>query len=308
MSPRPLYRTRDFFLVFREGGAHLKECKLGFLGPQGTHSEEVALFLQKESPQITWKLKPFQSIYDAICAVDNHEVDKVIVPVENSIEGAINITLDTLAHDVDLQIEREIAWMVHNQLMAKDPNEKITTIISHAQPLAQCRTYIKEHYQDVEIRQVSSTARAAEIVASGVKGYAAICPKRAGDIYHLTTIATEIQDNNTNCTRFILLKKRQNNLISGGAKTSIICQINGAKSGSLCEVLLAFAKYEVNLTRIESRPARTGLGEYIFFLDMEGSGQDKNVQGALAEVQKKSLWMKNLGSFKGIKIDQKINN
>ena len=81
-----------------------------------------------------------------------------------------------------------------------------------------------------------------------------------------------------------------------------------AKSGSLCEVLLAFAKYEVNLTRIESRPARTGLGEYIFFLDMEGSGQDKNVQGALAEVRKKSLWMKNLGSFEGIKIDQIINN
>lgn len=283
-------------------------CRLGFLGPQGTHSEEVALFLQKESPKIEWRLKPFQSIYDAICAVNNNEVDKVIVPIENSIEGSINITMDTLAHDVDLQIEREIAWMVHNQLMAKEPDEKITTIISHAQPLAQCRSYIKNHYQGAEIRQVSSTARAAEIVASGVKGYAAICPERAGNIYGLITIATEIQDNNTNCTRFILLKRRQNELMSGGQKTSIICQINGAKSGSLCEVLSAFAKYEVNLTRIESRPARTGLGEYIFFLDLEGSIQDENVKGALEKVQKKSLWMKNLGSFEGIKIDQRINN
>ncbi len=280
----------------------LAKCTLGFLGPQGTHSEEVALFLANESCK-SWQLVAFPSIYDAICAVDNNEVDKVIVPVENSIEGSINITLDTLAHDVDLQIEREIAWMVHNQLMVKDASAKITTILSHSQPLAQCRTYIKEHYQDAQIRQVSSTAKAAQIVAEGQAGYAAICPKRAGEIYRLTTVATEIQDNHTNCTRFLLLKKRQGNMVSGTDKTSIICQINGAKAGSLCEVLLAFAKHEVNLTRIESRPARTGLGEYIFFLDMEGSIEENNVKDALEDVRKKSLWMKNLGSFEGIKVN-----
>ncbi|MBP2632813.1 MAG: pheA [Firmicutes bacterium] len=281
---------------------------LGFLGPQGTHSEEVALYLNSEQNDCgkEWKLVPCSSIYDAICAVEQGQIDRCVVPVENSIEGSINITLDTLAHDVDLQIEREIIWAVHNQLMVKQVGEEITTIISHPQPLAQCRGFIKTQYPNAEIRPVSSTARAAKIVAEGNnKGYAVIACQRAGELYSLTTIATEIQDNNTNCTRFLILTKPKENSVNGKDKTSMICQINGAKAGSLCEVLLEFAKRDVNLTRIESRPARTGLGKYIFFLDLEDSINKVNVKAAIKAVAQKSLWLKNLGSFNVIKIDHK---
>jgi prephenate dehydratase len=281
---------------------------LGFLGPKGTHSEEVALYLNSEQREIgkEWKLVPYTSIYDAICAVEQGQIDRCVVPVENSIEGSINITLDTLAHDVDLQIEREIIWAVHNQLMVKRVGEEITTIISHPQPLAQCRSFIKTQYPNAEIRPVSSTARAAKIVAEGNnKGYAVIACQRAGELYSLTTIATEIQDNTTNCTRFLILAKPKESNVNGKDKTSMICQINGAKAGSLCEVLLEFAKRDVNLTRIESRPARTGLGKYIFFLDLEDSIDKVNVKAAIKAVAQKSLWLKNLGSFNVIKIDHK---
>ena len=280
---------------------------LGFLGPKGTHSEEVARYLNSEQKGAgrQWSLIPYTSIYDVICAVEQGQIDRCVVPVENSIEGSINITLDTLAHDVDLQIEREIIWAVHNQLMVKNVEDEITTIISHPQPLAQCRSFIKKHYPNAEIRPVSSTARAAKIVAEGKKGYAVIGCQRAGELYSLTTIATEIQDNNTNCTRFLILTKPKETSVNGKDKTSIICQINGAKAGSLCDVLLEFAKRDVNLTRIESRPARTGLGKYIFFLSLEEATDKVNVKAAIKAVSQKSLWLKNLGSFNVIKIDNK---
>lgn len=281
---------------------------LGFLGPKGTHSEEVARYLNSEQSETgaQWELIPYTSIYDAICAVGQGQIDRCVVPVENSIEGSINITLDTLAHDVDLQIEREVIWAVHNQLMVKNVDDEIKTIISHPQPLAQCRSFIKTHYPNAEIRPVSSTARAAKIVAEGNnKGYAVIACQRAGELYSLITIATEIQDNHTNCTRFLILTKPKETSFNGKDKTSIICQINGAKAGSLCEVLLEFAKRDVNLTRIESRPARTGLGKYIFFLDLEDSIDKVNVKAAIKAVTQKSVWLKNLGSFNVIKIDHK---
>lgn len=280
---------------------------LGFLGPRGTHSEEVALYLEQERTEraAAWGLKPYLSICDAMCAVADGEIERCVVPVENSLEGSINITLDTLAHEVDLQVEREIVWTVHNQLMVKYADAPITTILSHPQPLAQCRAYLQAHHPTVEIRKVSSTAKAAEMVAKGAKGCAAIAPARAGVLYDLTTVAAEIQDNCTNCTRFFVLTKVAKSLICGKDKTSLICQINGEKAGSLCEVLLEFAERAVNLTRIESRPARTGLGEYIFFLDLDAAADRTNVEAAIQAVEQKSLWLKNLGSFDVLKIDAK---
>lgn len=273
--------------------------RLGYLGPRGTHSEEVALYLAsaEQARGGRYELVPHASIYEAIRAVADEIIDCCAVPVENSIEGSINITLDTLAHDVDLQVAREIVWTVHNQLMVKHLDAPITTILSHPQPLAQCREYIKAHYGNAEIRQVASTARAAEIVAGEKAGYAAIGTSRAGEVYGLTKIADDIQDNFTNCTRFLILKKRGATLLSGSGKTSLICQINGEKAGSLCEVLMEFAARGVNLTRIESRPARTGLGEYIFFLDLDAPCDPDNVKSAIDALAQKSLWVKNLGSY-----------
>lgn len=279
---------------------------LGFLGPCGTHSEEVALYLTHQDKGIdAWKLIPYTGIKDVICAVAEGEIDSCVVPIENSLEGSINITLDTLAHDVNLFIEREIVWCVHNQLMVKYPDQKIKTIISHPQPLAQCQNYIRENYADAEIKQVSSTAKAAEIVAGSEGACAAIGTFRAGEIYQLTTVAAEIQDDNRNCTRFFVLTRAGAEKIKGNDKTELICQIDGAQSGSLYNVLWEFAKRNVNLTHIESRPARTKLGEYIFFLSIEGVGNEENVKESIDAVERKSLWLKNLGSFNTNKVDIK---
>jgi prephenate dehydratase len=277
---------------------------LGYLGPQGTHSESVALYWQKNFGK-GYELKAYSSIYEAMQAVQSGEVERCAVPVENSIEGSINITLDTLAHELDLQVELEIDWAVHNNLLAVSPADEIRVILSHPQPIAQCHHFLQERYPQAELRQLSSTAKAAEIAAAEGAGYAAIACTRAAELYGLKVVEAEIQDNKNNCTRFFVLKKKSSNLMCGKDKTSLICQIDGAKAGSLCEVLLELSKRNVNLTRIESRPARTGLGHYIFFLCIDASIEEKNVSEALAAVAKKSLWIKNLGSFSVVTRDYK---
>lgn len=275
---------------------------LGYLGPPGTHSEAVALYWQREF-NAQAELKAYPSIYEAMQAVAIGEIERCAVPVENSIEGSINITLDTLAHEFDLQVELEIDWAVHNDFLAVDDSEPIKIIVSHAQPIAQCRTFLQQEYPQAEIRQASSTARAAEIVAQAGSGYAAIGCQRAAELYGLKVLKQDIQDNKNNCTRFLILKQPTDNLVTGCDKTSLICQIDGAQAGSLCDILLELSKRQVNLTRIESRPARTGLGHYIFFLCIDEPCDKPNVQDALAAVDKKSLWVKNLGSFSVIKAD-----
>ena len=279
--------------------------RLGFLGPKGTHSEEAALYLNSQRQQ-PWELVPYMTIYEAIMAVDTGAVDQCLVPVENSIEGSINITLDTLAHKVDLEVAQELVWTVHNQLLVKNAAVPIQTILSHPQPLAQCREYLKRNYGAAEIRQVSSTARAAEIVAAGEDGYAAIGTRRAGELYGLTTVAREIQDDQANCTRFFVLQRRSQVRHWPADKLLLICQIDGQKAGSLCEVLLELAKRDVNMTRIESRPAKTKLGVYVFFLELDATAPAEKLAAAIEAVKGKSLWLKNLGAFPVTQADIKI--
>lgn len=274
---------------------------LGFLGPRGTHSEAAALFLRERIGGDA-ELRPYPDIFSVMQAVAEGETDSCVVPVENSLEGAVNVTMDTLAQMDDLAIERELIWDIHNQLMAKGADaSSIRVIYSHPQPLAQCRQYLKEHFPNAKLISTESTAKAAELVANGERGAAAICTSRAGELYGLSAIATEIQDSMTNSTRFYQLRRRPvpvlNETESGRAL--IICQIDGAQAGSLCAVLEEFASRGVNMTRIVSRPARTGLGVYIFFFDLEieaGSSREP-LEASIAAVRKKSFWLKDLGRF-----------
>lgn len=270
------------------------ERTVGYLGPCGTHSEEIALDLYKEEAR---SFIPFQSIDGAIRAVEAGSVSECVVPIENSLEGPVNITLDTLAHDVNLTIIKEIVWSVRHHLFMKENTEQFNVIVSHSQALAQCRNYINRCYPGTEIKAVESTAEAACIVANGAQHYAAIGSSRAGQIYGLKAVATDIQDSDRNCTRFVVLSKQPQFIPGERCKTSILCQMKGEKPGSLCELLQEFAIRDVNLTRIESRPARTALGEYIFFLDLEGSMAEDKVRSAVTAVQLKSRRFKNLGSF-----------
>ena len=272
--------------------------RMGILGPQGTHSEAAALYLNRVLPE-TRELIICPEIYDILQMVEDGELDSGFVPVENSLEGSVNITLDTLARSDVLEVAQELIWPVHNQLMAKCSSDTICRIYSHTQPISQCRSHLRKYYPKVEIHTTPSTARAAEIVgnAPAESGWAAICTARAGELHGLSVIATEIQDNLSNSTRFFEVQRRNPEMPQYGDKVLIICQIDGKRAGSLCAVLEEFAFRGVNMTRIESRPARTELGAYIFFFDLETDAPRKNLEESIEAVRKRSIWLRNLGEF-----------
>lgn len=275
--------------------------KMGVLGPLGTHSEAAAQYLSRLLPERP-ELLVYPDIFAVIQAVEDGEVDSCLVPVENSLEGAINITLDTLARSDDLFVASELIWPVHNQLMARPGTQKICCIYSHPQPISQCRGYLQQHYPEAELIKVASTARAAEIVAKEPRGMgaAAICTKRGGELNGLVTVATEIQDNMANATRFFELRRvtaAPQAPIGPAEKMLVICEIDGQKAGALYDVLKEFADRGVNMTRIESRPARTELGAYIFFFDLDVADNEEALRTSVEAVARKSKWLKNLGSF-----------
>ncbi len=275
-------------------GLDMTKGRVGFLGPRGTYSEEVAGNLFGNDAL----LMPYSSIDAAIRAVASGEIPECVVPIENSVEGSVNITLDTLAHEVELYISREIVMPIRHNLLAREVLRDVGLILSHPQALAQCRRTLSRFYPLAGYRAVESTAEAARKVAEGESGLAAIGSRSAAELYGLAVIAADIQDTVSNCTRFVTLGMFPVDQTGAGPwKTSIVCQIDGSKPGSLYGILAEFAEREVNLTKIESRPARTGLGEYLFFFDLEGGVGEQSVRQALHAIAAKSLWFKNLGSY-----------
>ena len=275
---------------------------MGYLGPMGTHSEAAARWLSVQLARTGGgerELRPFADIDAVLHAVEAGEVASGFVPVENSLEGAIHVTLDTLARSEALVVAREVIWPVHNELMARCEAGAVRRIYSHAQPISQCRAYLSAHFPQAELVEVASTARAAKLVAAAPpeEGLAAICTARAGELYGLSPLAHEIQDSMANCTRFFEVVRRGMPLALPQEKLLIICQLDGSRAGSLVNVLQEFAVRGINMTRIESRPARTRLGDYIFFFDLETAAGEACIEAALAAVRAKCSWLKNLGAF-----------
>lgn len=282
--------------------------KMGFLGPLGTHSEAAAGYLNKFLGE-PYEMVPCSNIYEAIHDVEDGVLDSCLVPVENSIEGSINITLDTLAASDHLRVVRELIWRVHNNLMMKDttlPGVPVRKIISHSQPLSQCRKFIRCNYPLADLEAVASTAMAAQMTAASgdTEGIAAICTLRGGELNGLKLLAANIEDQPNNCTRFYQLIRTVDmgtmdlqTVFGKPEKALIICQIDGKTAGRLCDILLDLARRNVNLTRIESRPARTVLGEYIFFLDVELPEDITGLEEALGDISRKSIWLRRPGIF-----------
>ena len=274
--------------------------KMGVLGPVGTHSEAAARYLM-EWQCLDCEIVCFGDIGECLHAVEMGMVDAAFVPVENSLEGAIAVTLDALARSDTLRVRREVIWPVHNYLMARAKDAEIRVVYSHAQPIAQCRDFLLQHYPQAELIKTASTARAAEIVGASLAdaGAAAICTRRAGALNGLVGIAGRIEDRGSNCTRFF-------EVVRDGAATPpaeaadtvlLVCQIDGTRPGALYDVLGEFAHRAVNLTRIESRPARTELGAYLFFFDLDAHSDADAIRDAIDAVAEKSVWLKVLGVF-----------
>ena len=274
--------------------------KMGVLGPPGTHSEAAALYL-KERLHCAAEIVCFGDIGECLHAAEAGAVDAAFVPVENSLEGAIAVTLDMLAHSDTLRVRREVIWPVHNYLMARRAAGEIRCVYSHAQPISQCRDFLLRRCPQAEIIKTASTARAAEIVGTAPPdaGWAAICTRRAGTLHGLVEIAGQIEDRGSNCTRFF-------EVVRAGAvppppeppdTVLLICSIDGSRAGALYDVLGEFARRGVNLTRIESRPARTELGAYIFFFDLDAHVGADALQASIDAVAARSVWLKVLGAF-----------
>lgn len=273
---------------------------MGVLGPVGTHSEAAALYLAAWQ-QLDREIVCYGDIGECLHAVETGAVESAFVPVENSLEGAIAVTLDALARSDVLRVRREVIWPVHNYLMGRRTQGEVRVVYSHAQPIAQCRDFLLRHCPQAEIIKTASTARAAEIVgASPVDaGAAAICTRRAGWLNGLVEIAGKIEDRGSNCTRFF-------EVVRDGAAASaaeppdtvlMVCQIDGSRAGALYDVLGEFAHRAVNLTRIESRPARTELGAYMFFFDLDAHSAEDALRDSINAVAEKSIWLKVLGVF-----------
>ena len=274
--------------------------KMGVLGPVGTHSEAAARYLM-EWQSLDREIVCFGDIGECLHAVEMGVVDAAFVPVENSLEGAIAVTLDALARSDTLRVRREVIWPVHNYLMARAKDAEIRVVYSHAQPIAQCRDFLLRHCPQAELIKTASTARAAEIVGASRAdaGAAAICTRRAGALNGLVEIAGRIEDRGSNCTRFFEVVR--DGMLPPPAEAAdtvlLVCQIDGTRPGALYDVLGEFAHRAVNLTRIESRPARTELGAYLFFFDLDAHSDADAIRDAIDAVAEKSVWLKVLGVF-----------
>ncbi|HEY5583540.1 MAG TPA: prephenate dehydratase [Ruminiclostridium sp.] len=267
---------------------------IGFLGPQGTFSHEAALAYIVDRP---YMLGEFSSIQDVLVAVKNGNIDEAIVPIENSLEGAINVTLDVLAKEGELYIVDELIIPINLNLVVKKGTaaKDITVIISHPQPLGQCRNYLNRDFQTAIQVEENSTSKAAQRVAAGDGTYAAITSNIAAKIHGLEILASNVQDAQNNRTRFVIISKALK-MRTGSDKTSIVFSTDN-KPGSLYKILDIFSLWDINMTKIESRPAKNVLGQYIFFIDIDGHIEDQDVLDALTMIQRKTSFYRFMGSY-----------
>ncbi|MBP3790507.1 MAG: prephenate dehydratase [Methanobrevibacter sp.] len=261
---------------------------MSFLGPKGTFTHEAANMVGDE-------LVPYCTIPAVMESVNNGETSFGIIPIENSIEGPVGITLDSLAHKFDLKIYKEIIIPINQNLIVNPGTkmEDIEDVYSHAQAIAQCQEFIREN--KIQPHYSVSTARASkDIIGYGNK--AAIGNKVAAELYGLEILKPNIQDVDNNETRFVVVSKNDHEP-TGNDKTSIIFSIYEDKPGGLYDILGIFQKNNINLTKIESRPSKKGLGKYLFFVDFNGHKNDEVVQNILDEIGEKTYFLKVLGSY-----------
>ena len=273
--------------------------RTGYLGPEGTFTEEAAL--SAVDPR---ELVPFPTIYDVVMAVHEGSVERGIVPIENSLEGSVSATLDTLAMETeDVRIVGEVVHPIRQCLIAREAIEleDIEVLVSHPQANGQCARFVRSRLPGARVMSTSSTADAVRLVAERKEPWAALGNRLAAELYGCEVLRAGVEDVAGNETRFVWLARAG---ADGGAgqrgpwKTSIVFWGVGAEApGWLVACLSEFATRGVNLTRIESRPRKQGLGRYMFFADLEGRDEDPHVHDALDAVGRHVETLRVLGSF-----------
>jgi prephenate dehydratase len=277
--------------------------RVGFLGPHGTFTEQA---LRTQPDLAHAELVPLATMADVLVATESGDVDLGFVAMENSIEGSVNTTSDTLAFDVDVLIQREVVMSVQQHLMGLKGATigGLTDIVSIPHATAQARTFLRRELPSVRTRAANSTAEGAKWVAeAGDPKVAAIGNELAAEIYGLEVLARDIEDHPENQTRFVAVRPNVVPAPTGHDKTSIVVAPRADRPGSLLAILQEFAARTINLTKLESRPTKKALGDYCFLLDLEGHIADDVVADCLRALRVKHGTVKFLGSYPSASTD-----
>ena len=273
--------------------------RVAYLGPAGTHSEEaLRAFAPPDSDE-----DPYPTIYDAVMAVQDGTVDTAIVPIENALEGSVGVTLDTLVLDAqDVRIAAEVVHPIHHCAIAASELalSGVERVVSHPQATAQCARFLREHLPHAEHVSAPSTADAVQSVCESDDGLTvALGTRLAAQLYDCHVVAENVEDHPDNVTRFVWLTRADAAGVPGAdAKTSVAFWGGGDESpGWLVDLLSELSSRGVNLTRIESRSRRTGLGHYMFFADLEGAADSPPVSEALDALTRHVDQLRILGSY-----------
>ncbi|WP_227937841.1 prephenate dehydratase [Alkalihalobacillus deserti] len=275
--------------------------KIAYLGPRGTFTEVAARGLFADG-----ELIPFRTIPTCMDAVEANEVNYAVVPIENAIEGSVNLTIDYLIHKQRLPIVGGITVAIEQHLLINPNNvgvKDIEKIVSHPHAIAQCHEFLQTQYPNAEWEYMNSTGAAAEFVKSHPElNIAAIANEGAAKAYELHVAHSNIHDFPNNRTSFVVLSKQAEKINFNGPchtedKTMLMVTLPSDFSGALHQVLSAFAWRKLNLTKIESRPTKTGLGNYFFIIDVEGLVDDVLIPGVVSELQALGCGVDILGSY-----------
>ena len=273
--------------------------RVAYLGPQGTFNEDA---LREATGGREIEPVPTPSVYAAIVSVQAGEADRALVPFENSIEGGVSATLDTLAFDADeVTLVGEYDLPIRHCLIARQriPLEDIRVVLSHPQASAQCAHFIRERLPNAEVRAAASTAEAVRVVSEEEAPWAALGAASAAELYGCSVLEDGVEDAPDNVTRFVWVAPAGTASEGDGPwRTSLVfSELGEDRPGALVDALRVFSDREVNLTRIESRPLRQGLGRYMFFCDLEGSRSDERVGEAIEALRGHADTVRVLGSY-----------
>lgn len=270
--------------------------QIAHLGPPGTYTEAAAM------AYVNWLAKagqdallcPYPSIAQTLHALTQGQADLAVVPVENSVQGSVAMTLDTLWELDSLQIQQALILPITHALLSRSNSlETLKTVYSHPQALAQCQGWLEQHLPQVQLIPTNSTTEAVQYLTEDQKA-GAIASERASQLYNLPILAKAINDYPDNCTRFWVLGLQPT---TSGDYISLGFSTPANVPGALVKPLSIFAQREINLSRIESRPTKRSLGEYLFYIDLEANSQDASVQSALQELATHTEVLKIFGNY-----------
>lgn len=278
--------------------------KVSYLGPTGTYNEEALLASVASAPGAALELSPRATIFDAIRAVEVGEVERAFVPFENSIEGSVRSTLDALAFDTSgVRIIGEHDHQIRHNLIARAevPLGEIEVVLSHPQANAQCARFVREHLPGAEVRSIASTSDGVRQVVAEDATWAALGSAAAARAFGGTILREGVEDVADNVTRFVWLThddfRPAREPGDAWRTTLVFYELGDDRPGALVEALREFSDRGVNMTRIESRPRREGLGRYLFFIDLDGAEDDDLQAQAIEALREQAETVRILGSY-----------